>query len=118
LTLTPALCALMLKAGHTESKIFHPFNVAFDRTTRFFLRGVDLALARRAVSGLAFAAVLVLVGLMFWRVPTSFAPSEDQGYLIGSIVLPDAASLQRTQKTGAELWDVLSKNENVAHAFV
>jgi hypothetical protein len=62
--------------------------------------------------------VLLLVGVLFWRVPTSFVPSEDQGYLIGSIILPDAASLQRTQKTGAQLWDVLSKNENVAHAFV
>ena len=118
LTLTPALCALMLKAGHHESRLFHPFNVAFEKTTRLFLRGVDLALARRVVSGAVFLAILGLVGLLFWRVPTSFVPAEDQGYLIGSIILPDAASLQRTQKTGAELWDVLSKNENVAHAFV
>jgi multidrug efflux pump subunit AcrB len=118
LTLTPALCALMLKAEHHESKLFHPFNVAFDKTTRFFLRGVDLALARRVASLIAFAIVLAWSGVFFWRVPTSFVPSEDQGYLIGSIILPDAASLQRTQKTGAELWDVLSKNENVAHAFV
>src|SRR3954468_20553773 len=79
LTLTPALCALMLKAGHQESRIFHPFNVAFDRTTRFFLRGVDFALARRIVSGIAFLLVLALVGVLFWRVPTSFVPVEDQG---------------------------------------
>src|SRR5258706_51785 len=118
LTLTPALCALMLKSEHHEAKIFHPFNVAFEKTTRFFLHGVDLALARRVVSLIAFAIVVVLAGVLFWRVPTSFVPSEDQGYLIGSIILPDAASLQRTQKTGAQLWDVLSKNEDVAHAFV
>jgi HAE1 family hydrophobic/amphiphilic exporter-1/multidrug efflux pump len=118
LTLTPALCALMLKASHHESRVFRPFNAAFDRTTKFFLRGVDAALARRLVSGIAFLVVLGLVGLMFWRVPSSFVPSEDQGYLIGSIILPDAASLQRTRKTGEQLWDVLSKNENVAHAFV
>ncbi len=118
LTLTPALCALMLKSEHKESRLFHPFNVAFEKTTRLFLRGVDLALARRVFAGIGFAIVLALVGLFFWRVPTSFVPAEDQGYLIGSIILPDAASLQRTQKTGAQLWDVLAKNENVAHAFV
>jgi multidrug efflux pump len=118
LTLTPALCALMLKAGHHESRFFHPFNVGFEKVTRFFLRGVDFALARRLFAGAGFVVVLLLVGVFFWRVPTSFVPAEDQGYLIGSIILPDAASLQRTQKTGAQLWDVLAKNENVAHAFV
>ncbi len=53
LTLTPALCALLLKPGDHESKIFRPFNVAFDKTTKFFLRGVDTALARRTLSLIA-----------------------------------------------------------------
>jgi HAE1 family hydrophobic/amphiphilic exporter-1/multidrug efflux pump len=118
LTLTPALCALLLKANEHEPKIFHPFNVAFDKTTRFFLRGVDFALARRLFSLVATVVVFALVVLLFWRVPTSFVPSEDQGYLIGSIILPDAASLQRTQKTGVQLWDILSKDDAVQHAFV
>src|SRR5206468_8465674 len=52
LTLTPAMCALLLKAGHHESRLFHPFNVAFAKTTQLFLRYVNLALARRLVSGL------------------------------------------------------------------
>jgi len=118
LTLTPALCALLLKAGDHESRIFHPFNVAFDRTTKFFLHAVDTALARRLFSLIATIVVFAIVGLLFWRVPSSFVPAEDQGYLIGSIILPDAASLQRTQKTGAQLWDVLSKDEAIQHAFV
>jgi HAE1 family hydrophobic/amphiphilic exporter-1/multidrug efflux pump len=118
LTLTPALCALLLKPGDHESRIFHPFNAAFDRTTKVFLRGVDFALARRIFSLVATLVVFGLVALLFWRVPGSFVPAEDQGYLIGSIILPDAASLQRTQKTGAQLWDVLSKDDAVQHAFV
>ena len=118
LTLTPALCALLLKPGDHESKIFHPFNVGFDRTTKLFLRGVDTALAKRLFSLIATVVVFAIVALLFWRVPTSFVPAEDQGYLIGSIILPDAASLQRTQKTGEQLWDILSKDDAVQHAFV
>jgi multidrug efflux pump len=117
LTLTPAICALLLKE-ETESKIFHPFNVAFDKTTKFFLRGVDLALARRLMAGIAFLVLMCAVVFLFIRVPSSFVPTEDQGYLIGSIIMPDSASLQRTQKTGAQLWDTLSKDDAIDHAFV
>jgi hydrophobe/amphiphile efflux-1 (HAE1) family protein len=45
-------------------------------------------------------------------------PSEDQGYLIASMLLPEGASLQRTQKTGAQFWDLLSKEPAIEHAFV
>jgi multidrug efflux pump subunit AcrB len=95
LTLTPALCASCSRPSTTSRRSSIRSTWRSDRTTRFFLRGVDLALARRMASLIAFAIVLALVGVFFWRVPTSFVPSEDQGYLIGSIILPDAASLQR-----------------------
>jgi multidrug efflux pump len=118
LTLTPAICALLLKHGDHESKIFHPFNVAFDKTTKFFLGMVDRALAHRVVAFITFGVMVLAVVFLFVRVPSSFVPVEDQGYLIGSIIMPDSASLQRTQKTGAQLWDVLSKDEAIQHAFV
>ena len=118
LTLTPALCALLLKAGHHESKLFHPFNVGFTKTTSTFLRFVNMALARRLVSFLIFVGIVLLVAGLFWLVPKSFIPPEDQGYLISSILLPDGASLQRTQKTGRQFQDVLGKDADVAHAFV
>jgi hydrophobe/amphiphile efflux-1 (HAE1) family protein len=79
---------------------------------------VDLALARRAISAAIFALIILVVAALFWFVPRSFIPSEDQGYLISSILLPDGASLQRTQKTGAQLQEILSKDPDVAHAFV
>jgi HAE1 family hydrophobic/amphiphilic exporter-1/multidrug efflux pump len=65
-----------------------------------------------------FLLVLLATGLLFWRVPTSFIPSEDQGFLIGSIILPDGASLQRTQKTGEELQKIISATPEIDHAFV
>ncbi len=118
LTLTPALCALLLKSGDHESRLFAPFNRGFAKVTGAFLGGVHMALARRLMAGIAFVILILVVVGLFLRVPTSFVPSEDQGYLIGSIILPDAASLQRTQKTGAQLMGILSKHPAVAHAFV
>src|SRR5689334_9356205 len=102
LTLTPALCALLLKPGDHDSRMFRPFNAGFGRLTRTFLSFVDRTLRRRVISGLAFIGVIALAVLLFARVPTSFVPTEDQGYIISSIVLPDAATLQRTSQTGAE----------------
>ncbi|HET9469648.1 MAG TPA: efflux RND transporter permease subunit, partial [Usitatibacter sp.] len=61
--------------------------------------------------------VLAVAGL-FYFVPRSFIPPEDQGYLISSILLPDGASLQRTQKTGAQFQKILEKDPSIAHAFV
>jgi hydrophobe/amphiphile efflux-1 (HAE1) family protein len=108
----------MLEASHSENRYFAIFNRGFDRVTKTFLGGVNLALAKRVAAGLAFLAVIAILGLLFWRVPTSFIPPEDQGYIIGSIVLPDGASMQRTQKTGTQLMEALRKHPEVDHAFV
>jgi len=118
LTLTPALCALLLKRGHGESRLFAPFNRGFAWLTARFLGGVNLALARALMAGAGFVLVILAAALLFWRVPTSFIPTEDQGYLIGSIVLPDGASLQRTQATGERLQKILSSTPEIDHAFV
>jgi len=118
LTLTPALCALLLQSAHHESKLFRPFNRGFAKLTDTFLWGVNFALKRRLLALVGFLImILVLVGL-FRLVPRSFIPPEDQGYLISSILLPDGASLQRTQKTGEQFQNILAHNDAVAHAFV
>jgi len=118
LTLTPALCSLLLRAGHHEARIFHPFNVGFAKLTRTFLWFVNGALSRRLVAALAFVVLVLGVVGLFFMVPRSFIPPEDQGYLISSILLPDGASLQRTQKTGEQFQEILAKDPAIAHAFV
>jgi multidrug efflux pump len=118
LTLTPALCALLLKPGDHESRLFRPFNTGFRKLTETFLRWVNRTLTHRVVAGLAFIGVIVVVGLLFTYVPTSFVPPEDQGYIITSIMLPDAATLQRTAKTGAQLQQRLAKDPTIDHMFV
>src|ERR1043165_3817405 len=72
LTLTPALCAILMKSGHHESRIFHPFNAGFAWTTRRFLGGVELLLRRPLLSLIAFLAILALSVFFFLRVPSRF----------------------------------------------
>src|SRR5436190_3241240 len=103
LTLTPALCAILMKKGDHQSRLFDPFNRAFAWLTGRFLHGVNLALKHRIAS---LAAVLVLLALtvgLFLRIPGSFVPSEDQGYIFGNVQLPDGATLERTRKTAGAL---------------
>ena len=100
LSLTPALCALLLKPKHPSNgplaRFFAAFNRRFDRLTEGYGRGVQ-TLIRRSLLALLMLGILILaaVGLMN-KVPGGFVPPEDQGYFIGSVQLPAAASLNRT----------------------
>jgi multidrug efflux pump len=118
LTLTPALCALLLEVHDEEPKLFKPFNRAFAAITRRFLAGVDLALARRVAAGFFFLGMIVVLALLFWRVPSSFLPPEDQGYLLGTLQLSDGASIQRTKVTAGQMQKIIADEPIVAHAFV
>src|SRR4051812_10425282 len=87
LTLTPALCALLLKPAHGESRVFRPFNRGFAWVTGKYLSGVRFGLSKVL---LALAGFAVIVGASVWLfrvVPGSFVPPEDQGYILGAIVL-------------------------------
>ncbi|MCL4183579.1 MAG: multidrug efflux RND transporter permease subunit [Burkholderiaceae bacterium] len=118
LTLTPALCALMLKAGGHGSKLFRPFDAGFAALTRLFLGLVNGALRHRLVALLAFLGVLGLLALLFTRIPGSFVPPEDQGYVLGSVMLPDGATLERTGKSGAQLQKMFADHPAIEHMFV
>jgi HAE1 family hydrophobic/amphiphilic exporter-1/multidrug efflux pump len=118
LTLTPALCALLLKPQHKEPALFRPFNRAFAWLTRTYLGGVNLALRQVVGSIFIFAAVIGVSALLFKVVPGSFVPSEDQGYIFGSIILPDGATLSRTGAVGAKLQKMVAENPAVEHMFV
>jgi HAE1 family hydrophobic/amphiphilic exporter-1/multidrug efflux pump len=118
LTLTPALCAILLKHADHDSKFFRPFNNAFDWLTLKFLGTVDLALRRRVGSVLVFLAILALGVALFLRIPGSFVPPEDQGYLFTSVQLPDGATLERTGKATALLQASVRENPTVEYALV
>lgn len=98
LTLSPALCALLLKPGHNEPAApFRAFNRFFDKATEGYGAGVRFFLKRSLVGLLLFGGMIALIMLLFSRVPGSLVPDEDQGYVINAYYLPPAASLNRTE---------------------
>ena len=118
LTLTPALCALMMKAGgHHESRIFRPFNLGFDWLTRRFLFFVGAAIRHSFISLLLFLAVIGGTIAMFLAVPGSFVPPEDQGYVFSSVQLPDGATLERTGRLTEQAQKMVSANPAVQYVL-
>ena len=99
LTLSPALAAMILKPGHhTPWRGFVWFNDRFDRLVHHYGNWVR-AFMRRAVLALLFFVIMLLaVWQLFARIPTAFVPPEDQGYLLVAVMMPDSASLDRTDK--------------------
>jgi multidrug efflux pump len=118
LTLTPALCAILLKPAHEEPHLFHPFNVAFAWITAVYIKGVRLAIAHVWLSLIAFALVIAASAGLLRVIPGSLVPIEDVGYFYGAIVLPDGASLGRTGAVGASVQQTMVQHPSVDHIFV
>ena len=99
LTLTPALCGLLLKESVEENTtgFFGWFNRTFARARGRYVRSVDGVLRRPSAWFAVFLVVVALAGLLWVRTPTAFIPTEDKGYMALAVQLPDAASLQRTK---------------------
>ena len=111
-TLKPTQCALWLRAHDPNRKknfFFRWFNSVYEPTERGYVRLIRLMVKR---SGLMVAIALALAGLAGWgltKIPTGFIPTEDQGYLLIAVQLPDGASLERTEH-------VMDEVTRIAHA--
>ncbi len=104
LTLSPALCALVLKPGHgPQPRFFRQFNRVFDWTRGRYTAAAELIIKRAALAVAVFGVVIALVVMMFRVLPSSFLPEEDQGYFITVVQLPDGASLERTTEVISRL---------------
>ena len=118
LTLTPALCALLLKPGaERKNRLFSAFNNGFARLTSRYTRGVAFFL-KRGMLGLAlFIGMGVATGVLFKLVPSALVPDEDQGYFIGAVILPDGASLERTNAVVKKVEAAMAPNKNIDTIF-
>ena len=104
LTLTPALCAALLRDEHVmEHSTFDRFNHWFARMTGRYADGVHYLMRHTALSVALVVALLVATGLLYRAVPSSLAPNEDQGYVMAIPILQDAASLERTEAVSKQL---------------
>jgi len=118
LSLTPALCATLLKpveAGHHMEKtgFFGRFNRGFANTAKGYESFVARILRRVGRALVVYGAVLVAVAFLFWRLPTSFLPNEDQGYLIVNVQLPPGATVERTTSVMKQVEDFVLKQPEV-----
>jgi hydrophobe/amphiphile efflux-1 (HAE1) family protein len=111
LTLTPSLCVLLLKHEHKRpGRFFQAFNRWFHGVTHHYVHGVGF-LVRRAGIGLLLFAGMVALAVGLWRItPGSLVPDEDQGFYIAAVILPDGASLQRTDQVVAEVMTAIKSN--------
>jgi len=111
LTLTPSLCVMILKRGHHEpGRFFRWFNRWFARMTGHYVEGVGFMVRRAGIGILLFAGMVALAAGL-WRItPGSLVPDEDQGFYIAAVILPDGASLDRTDKVVGEVIQVIKSN--------
>jgi hydrophobe/amphiphile efflux-1 (HAE1) family protein len=125
LILTPSLCVTFLKSvpkGHEAAeggwKVTRPFFMWFDRTYyRFrdiFTGQLERVLGKRARYVAIYAAIVLVTGLLFLRLPTAFLPEEDQGILMAMVQLPAGAPLERTQAVMKEVQQHFMENEKDA----
>ncbi len=106
MTLKPTQCALWLRQhdpSHRKNIVFRWFNSVYEPTERFYTRLVGRMVQYSGRMVLIALGLVVLAGWGLTRIPTGFIPTEDQGYLIVSIQLPDSASLQRTERAMDEI---------------
>ena len=117
LTLTPALCGLLLKprAGEPAAP-FRAFNAQLDKLTDRYGAGVE-ATIRRGTLGLAAVALMLAAMVALFRIiPTSFVPQEDQGMLFAAVFLPDGASLDRSEAVTQRVAEIFLEHPAVKYA--
>ncbi|HOW55642.1 MAG TPA: efflux RND transporter permease subunit, partial [Syntrophorhabdaceae bacterium] len=109
LILTPVLCATLLKPvpkGHEPAEnafpILRPFFAWFDRhffrTRDRYAAIVGRSFSRRKRYFVAYLVIVAIAGLIFWRMPTSYVPEEDQGILLAQIMLPTGSTIEQTKE--------------------
>ncbi len=114
LTLSPALCSLLLRPGEPHSAAWYrAFQGGFVRLTGNYARGVAWLLGRLRLVVLVFVAWMGAVLFGFSATPTGFVPSEDKGVMFVSVQLPDASSIQRTQEAMKKVNAILSADPAV-----
>jgi multidrug efflux pump len=115
LTLTPALCGIILRHfARRERGFFAWFNRKFESLTTAFGRAVMLVIRRMTIAFIVLAVLLLGIVHLFNVLPTSFVPNEDQGYVMTAIIMPDAASLDRTGEVADRVDAIFAETPGVA----
>ncbi|GAA3911890.1 multidrug efflux RND transporter permease subunit [Litoribacillus peritrichatus] len=118
LTLSPALCASLLKPGKFKpNRFFTAFNNVFDRITASYSRAVSFSIKRISLVVITLAVVFVSIGGLMNILPKGFIPNEDKGYFMVDIQLPDGSALNRTGEVMKEVTDAINKEAGISNVM-
>ncbi|MDF2577917.1 MAG: hydrophobe/amphiphile efflux family protein [Chlamydiales bacterium] len=113
LTLTPALCARLLKNQHLPpTKFFNAFNQFFEKSKSLYVDGVQKVIKYAKTSIAVFLVIISICAFLYMRVPTSLVPEEDQGFVFVVSALLPGTSLKKTQATTREVSQSLEIEPN------
>ena len=119
LTLSPALGALLLRpkkeARGPLGKFFAWFNRVFGRATDGYVSWCGIMIRKMGLTLILLAGFTVLAGFLGSKLPKSFLPDEDQGYIFAALQLPNSSSLQRTSAAAQGVENILMKTPGIAH---
>jgi len=107
--------ALTRPVNRLLGRFFRGFNWLFDKATAMYGRAVGRLLRVSAIVLIAYAGLLVLTWFGFTRVPTGFIPNQDKGYLVVNALLPDSASVERTQDVMMKIDAIARQTPGIAH---
>lgn len=123
LTLTPALCALLLKNHHTDDahqqkqgfrqRFFTAFNAGFDNLTGKYVKGVRFLAAKKWIGAGLIVIVTAFAGYLMMTTPKSFVPMEDDGFIVYSVTMPPGTALNRTDAVAKRINNVMKNIESV-----
>jgi multidrug efflux pump len=129
LTLSPALSALLLRPHDAKQDwltrsldlalgwFFRLFNKGFDLTNQWYVKALHYVVRYGVITLIVYVGLVYLAYGMFKIVPTGFIPTQDQGYLIGNVQMPDASSIERTDAVMTQLADLALKTKGIRDAF-
>lgn len=112
LSLTPALCSLLLQPHTGEKrtgvmgKFFDRFNLWFDHITEKYSNGVRHSIRRAGLWGVGLAVIVILCVGMLRVIPSTFVPNEDQGFMLSVVSLPEAANMNRTRAIATQVGEI------------
>jgi len=117
LTLSPALCASLLKPGVKPLALFGGFNRFFEKLTNGYMNWVKYLIRKIALVSIIFTLVLIASFLIYKVLPTGFIPTEDQGYFMINVQLPEAAAPPRTDAVVEKIRAICEKEKGVDHVL-
>lgn len=119
LSLTPALCRKFLQKRDTvHTGFFALFNRQFTKLTEKYGNSIDVVVRRKKFALSLLVFMILLIAYFFHSLPSSFVPNEDQGYVLAQVIMPDGASMIRTEATAKEIAQKFSENPAVVNCTV